>query len=78
VSENPRINLDQDGTLDDFYATNIQYLHFEALDDAQWYATIQLDSGEIFQLHFGAKNPSAKGYARVEGLGVYPGQGGLV
>lgn len=63
---NPRIGLDDDGTLDDFYATGIQSVHFEALDDAAWYANIRLSDGRFWQLNFGAKNPRARGYAREE------------
>lgn len=62
----PRVSLDEDGTLDDFAATGVETVHFEALDDAQWYATIKLTGGEVWQLNFGARNPSAKGYARAE------------
>lgn len=62
----PRVSLDEDGTLDDFAATGVETVHFEALDDAQWYATVVLANGEVWQLDFGAHNPRAKGYARAE------------
>ena len=63
---NPRVSLDEDGTLDDFAATGVETVHLEALDDTQWYATVVLANGEVWQLNFGAHNPRAKGYARAE------------
>lgn len=66
VHPNPRVSLDEDGTLDDFAAADVKLVHFEALDDAQWYATVVLANGEMWQLDFGARNPQAKGYARAE------------
>ena len=68
---NPRIGLDDDGqTLDDFMATDVAMVHFEAIDDSAWYATIQLASGEIWHLDFGAQNRRARGYARAEQVRV--------
>lgn len=66
MTTNPRIQLDPDGTLDDFMATDIAMVHFEALDQSRWYATVELNDGRIWQLHFGAENPRAYGYAHVE------------
>lgn len=66
AESNPRIGLDDDGTLDDFYATGISSVHFEAIDQAAWYATITLADGRIWQLNFGAKNDRAHGYAMEE------------
>ena len=63
---NPRIGLDPDGTLDDFQATDVRMVHFEALRDAQWYATVELNDGQVWQLNFGAKNTRAHGYAFAE------------
>lgn len=63
---NPRVSLDDDGTLDDFYATDISSVHFEAIDQSAWYAVIHLVDGRIWQLNFGAKNDCAKGYALAE------------
>jgi hypothetical protein len=63
---NPRVGTDEDGTLDDFLATDVQMIHFEALDDSQWYATVKLANGELWQLNFGAINTRARGYARAE------------
>lgn len=63
---NPRVNLDEDGTLDDFAATDVAGIHFEAIDDARWYATVELHNGETWQLNFGAQNPHVRGYARAE------------
>ncbi|MDV6979632.1 hypothetical protein [Mycobacterium intracellulare] len=66
LDPNPRIGLDEDGTLDDFCATDVAGVHFEAIDDARWYATIELRTGETWQLNFGAHNPHSRGYARAE------------
>jgi hypothetical protein len=63
---NPRIQLDDDGTLDDFFASDVQSVHFEALGESQWYAVVHLASGEEWMLNFGAVNHRAKGYARAE------------
>jgi hypothetical protein len=62
----PRILLDDDGALDDFFADDVQSVHFEALGEAQWYAIVRLRSGEDWMLNFGAVNQRAKGYARAE------------
>lgn len=66
LETNPRVSLDEDGTLDDFCATDVIGVHFEAIDDARWYATIELRTGETWQLNFGAHNPHSRGYARAE------------
>lgn len=66
LESNPRVGLDEDGTLDDFCATDVVGVHFEAIDDARWYATIELRTGETWQLNFGAHNPHSRGYARAE------------
>jgi hypothetical protein len=62
----PRISLDDDGTLDDFAAVGVKLVHFEALDQSQWYLTVELHDGAIWQLKFGACNDRAKGYAFAE------------
>jgi hypothetical protein len=62
----PRISLDDDGTLDDFAAVGVELVHFEALDQSQWYLTVELKDGAIWQLKFGARNDRAKGYAFAE------------
>jgi len=62
----PHAALDDDGTLDDFWATNVQSVHFEAIDQAAWYAIVHLDDGQVWQLDFGAVNRRAKGYAQAE------------
>lgn len=64
--DSPRISLDEDGTLDDFAASSVEAIHFEAIDQSRWYLTVILHGGDIWQLNFGAQNPSAKGYARAE------------
>ena len=63
MSDNPRISKDDDGTLDDFLATDVKSVHFEALDQSQWYLDIELNDGRIWQLNFGARNSSARGFA---------------
>ncbi|AAN12495.1 hypothetical protein PBI_CHE8_97 [Mycobacterium phage Che8] len=65
-NEHPRIQLDDDGTLDDFYAEDIKSVHFEAIDQSAWYATLHLADGRIWQLNFGAQNRRARGYAQAE------------
>jgi hypothetical protein len=62
---NPRI-AEYDGQLDDFLAGDVQAVHFEATDQSQWSATVTMRDGEVWQLKFGAKNPSARGYAFAE------------
>lgn len=66
LMDQPRVGLDDDGTLDDFAAREVELIHFEALGQSQWYATIVLKNGDTWQLNFGATNPNAKGYARAE------------
>lgn len=61
-----RFRSDNDGTLDDFCAYDVKFVHFEATDQSQWYATVELNSGEVWQLRFGARNDRAKGYAFAE------------
>lgn len=65
---NPRVTRDADGTLDDFYAENVESVHFEALDGCQWYAIVRMWGGEEWALNFGAVNPRAKGTASAEQL----------
>jgi hypothetical protein len=62
----PHINLDDDGTLDDFAVSDVKLVHFEALDQSQWYLTVELNNGALWQLKFGARNGNAKGYAFAE------------
>jgi hypothetical protein len=69
LATNPRVSLDEDGTLDDFCATDVQMVHFEAIDDARWYATVELANGQVWQLNFGAQNSHSRGYARAEQVG---------
>lgn len=68
----PRVKRDDDGTLDDFMARDVAMVHFEALDESAWYATIQLANGDVWHLDFGAKSPRAKGYAKAELQGNFP------
>lgn len=66
VAKAPRINLDDDGTLDDFAAWGVKMVHFEAMDQSQWCLTVELDNGDVWQLRFGARNDRALGYAFAE------------
>jgi hypothetical protein len=66
MTATPRVSLDDDGTLDDFMARDVAMVHFEALDQSQWYLTVKLTDGTLWQLHFGAKNSRAAGYAWAE------------
>lgn len=61
-----RFQSDNDGILDDFSAVDVKLVHFEALAESQWYATVELNNGEVWQLRFGACNDRAKGYAFAE------------
>lgn len=63
---NPRISLDPDGTLDDFQALDVDSVHFEAMGQSEWWMSVRLNDGRTFHLDFGARNPRAKGCARVE------------
>ena len=67
--ENPRIGWDEppdDETLDDFVATDVKSVHFEALDDCRWYANIELNDGQLWTLNFGSVSGRARGYANAE------------
>jgi hypothetical protein len=51
MHENPRIRIDDawpddSEHLDDFMATDVAMVHFEALDQSQWYMTIELKDGQ--------------------------------
>lgn len=63
--ENPRVE-EYEGNLDDFLASDVQGVHFEAIDQSRWSATVTMRDGEVWQLSFGAVNPNAKGYASAE------------
>ena len=62
----PRIQTDADGTLDDFFVRDVELVHFEALDDCRWYATVVLNDGQIWTLNFGSLSRLVGGYARAE------------
>ncbi|MCG7596330.1 hypothetical protein [Mycobacterium sp. PSTR-4-N] len=66
ASLEPRVVDDANGHLDDFLARDVRMVHFEATDESAWYATIELADGTIWQLHFGARDPSQPGYSRSE------------
>jgi hypothetical protein len=59
-------NYDEDGQLDEFRAEDVKLVHFEATDQSQWYLTVELTDGQVWQLKFGAKNDRAAGYAFAE------------
>ena len=62
----PRVVDDANGHLDDFLARDVRMVHFEATDESAWYATIELAGGAVWQLHFGADEPSRPGQSRAE------------
>lgn len=62
----PRIGLNDDGSLDEFVAFNPQMVHFEAMSDNEWWIGITLDDGTMWHIDCGAVNPRAKAYARAE------------
>lgn len=67
--ENPRISWDDEpyeSPLDEFFATNVESVHFEALDDCRWYANIRLNDGQLWTLNFGSLSGRARGYANAE------------
>jgi hypothetical protein len=61
-----RVNRDDDGTVNEFFARDVRQVHFKALDQSQWHITLELANGDIWQAHFGASHPEAKGYAFIE------------
>jgi len=66
VSElNPRLGWD-DGSLDEFFATDVDWVHFEALDNCRWYANVRLRDGQLWTLNFGSVTGRARGYAAAE------------
>lgn len=62
----PRVGLDDDGRLDDFMAEDVKMVHFEAIDESGWYATVTLSDGQAWQLNFGAQDTETPGFARAE------------
>jgi hypothetical protein len=56
-----------DGTeeFDEFIAHNAT-VHFEAMDDAQWWIGVTLPDGRSWSINCGARNSRAKGYAICE------------
>lgn len=61
-----RVNRDDDGTVNEFFARDVRLVHFKALDQSQWHITLELANGDVWQAHFGASHPEAKGYAFIE------------
>jgi hypothetical protein len=61
-----RVNRDDDGTVNEFFARDVRQVHFKSLDQSQWHITLELANGDIWQAHFGASHPEANGYAFIE------------
>lgn len=62
----PRIGLNDDGSLDEFVAHNVT-VHFEAMGDSQfWIGITDPDSGFAWMINCGAVNPRAKGYSHID------------
>jgi hypothetical protein len=61
-----RVNRDDDGTVNEFFARDVRLVHVKALDQSQWHITLELANGDIWQAHFGASHPQAKVYAFIE------------
>lgn len=67
--QNPHLGWDEppdDDNLDEFIATDVKAVHFEALDDCRWYANVELVNGELWTLNFGSVSGRARGYANAE------------
>lgn len=65
ATSDPRIGLDQDGTLDEFVVDHPDQVHFEAMDDNQWWIGIY-KGDRWWHINCGAVNPRAKGFAMIE------------
>jgi len=68
-AENPYLGWDEppdDTTLDEFIATEVSSVHFEALDKCRWYANIHLADGQVWTLNFGSVSGRAQGFANAE------------
>jgi hypothetical protein len=72
---NERISIDTEADctcpndhphLDEFVLHDVASVHFEAMGQAQWWMAIRMRDGREFDVNFGAVNPAAKGYARIE------------
>lgn len=61
-----RIRENEDGTLDEFVSTNVESVHFEAMNTNQWWVGVQLDDGRYFHIRCGAKNTRAAAYCFIE------------
>lgn len=62
----PRIGLNDDGSLDEFVAHNVS-VHFEVMGDAQfWIGITDPVSGKSWDINCGALNTRAKGYCRID------------
>jgi hypothetical protein len=52
--------------LDEFVLYDVASVHFEAMGQAQFWMAIRMKDGREFDVNFGAVNPNARGYARIE------------
>lgn len=52
--------------LDEIIAHGVQYLHLEAMGDAQWWIGLTLANGEYWHINLGARSERAKGYCFAE------------
>jgi hypothetical protein len=52
--------------LDEFVLYDVATVHFEAMNDAQFWMSLTMADGRVFDVNFGALNPNARGYARIE------------
>ena len=64
----PIIREGEDGTLDEFIASNAD-IHFEAMSSNQWWIGVTLPDGRVFHINCGARNPRAGAYVLVEQVG---------
>lgn len=60
-----RIKEEPAGFLDEFVATNVT-VHFEAMDESQFWIGVWAADGRSWRIDCGAVNPRAKGYSRIE------------
>jgi hypothetical protein len=63
----PKISLDADGQLDEFFANNV-IVHFEAMNDCDWWIGITDQRGRSWSIRCGSVTGRAKGYSRVEAV----------
>ena len=59
------VRIDSFGDLDEFFARGV-HVHLERMDRNEWWIGITLPDGRIIHLRFGAINPRAAFYLRVQ------------